>query len=232
MTAAEVRALLPTLADAAYQRFNQSLMPGVENVLGVRMPVLRKLAREIAKGDWRAYLAEASTESYEEIVLRGLVIDYAKADVETLLPYIEAHVTLLDNWAACDLFCLSLKIAREEPERMWAFVLPYFESPQTYPLRFAIVMALDHFLDEAHIDDVLALLDGITHDDYYVKMAVAWAVSMAYVAHPGRVLPYLQSNQLDDWTHNKSLQKIIESRQVNDEVRRQMRVLKRAKRKG
>ena len=227
MSAHEIRALLPTLAEPGLQKFNSSLMPGVEGVLGVRMPKLRALAKDIAKGDWPAYLAGASEETYEETLLQGLVIGYVKTDFEILRPYITAHVEKLSNWSVCDTFCGSLKIAKAEPEAMWTFILPYFDRTDAYALRFGIVMALFFFLDDEHIDQVIALLDAVRHDDYYVKMAVAWALSMAYVAQPERVMPYLQNNTLDDWTHNKSLQKIIESRQVDEPTRNQMRAMKR-----
>lgn len=227
MRAHEIRALLPTLAEPALQKFNSSLLPGVEGVLGIRMPKLRALAKDIAKGDWPAYLAEAGEETYEETLLQGLVICHAKADYETLRPYIVAHVEKITNWSTCDVFCAGLKIAKAEPEAMWAFILPYFDRTDAYALRFGIVMALFFFLDDGHIDRVLALLDAVRHDDYYVKMAVAWALSMAYVAQPARVMPYLQNNTLDDWTYNKSLQKIIESRQVDDQTRDLMRSMKR-----
>lgn len=227
MRAHEIRALLPTLAEPALQKFNSSLMPGVDGVLGVRMPKLRALAKDIAQGDWPAYLAEAGEETYEETLLQGLVIGYAKADFETLRPHIAAHVEKISNWSVCDTFCGSLKIAKAEPEAMWAFILPYFDRTDAYALRFGIVMALFFFLDDQYIDQVLALLDAVRHEDYYVKMAVAWALSMAYVAQPERVMAYLQSNTLDDWTYNKSLQKIIESRQVDDQTRNLMRAMKR-----
>lgn len=229
MTAAEIHALLPSMADEKYRVFNTALLPGVSGVLGVRMPDLRKLGKSIAREDWRGYLDAADASSYEAVQLQGIVIGYAKESPEVMLPYIARHVEKLDNWSTCDTFCTSLKIARAHPEDLWAFVIPYFSRRDAYALRFAIVMAIFHYLDQAHLEDVLAYLDAIRHEEYYVRMAVAWAVSMAYVANPKRVLAYLRHNNLDDWTYNKSLQKIIESRQV-DEVTRD--VMRRMKRKG
>lgn len=227
-----VRARLEAMADEARQQFNTRLIPGIEPILGARMPDMRKLAREIARDDWQAYWATASDASYEETLLQGLVLGYARADFDTLRPMVASFVEKIDNWATCDLFCGSLKVAETEPDAVWAFLAPYFDRQEPYPLRFAIVMALDHYLDEAHIDEVLEKLDAIAHEHYYVRMGVAWAVSMAYVAHPARVLPFLQDNHMDDWTHNKALQKIIESRQVDDAAREMMRSLKRKKGKA
>lgn len=227
MTVGEVKVQLQALAEPEYQRFNASLLPGVTNVLGVRMPALRKLSKEIARGDWAAYLAEADEETHEETVLQGLVIALAKAPLQTMLPYIAAHVEKLSNWANCDIFCGDLKAVREAPDVFWSFLQPYFEREEPYPRRFAIVAASFFFLDDEHVDRVLALLDQTVHPDYYVRMAVAWALSMAYVAHPDRTMAYLSNSALDDWTYNKALQKIIESRQVDDSVRQLMRSMKR-----
>lgn len=227
MTALEVRAQLPLLAEETYRDFNSGLIPGVTNMLGVRMPALRKLARAAAKADWRGYLAEARDETYEEILLQGMVIGYAKADFQTVRPYVEAFVPKITNWSVCDVFCGGLKVTKDEPEAVWDFLAPYWESEAAYDLRFAAVMTLSYYLDDAHLDMALARLDAIRHEDYYVRMAVAWAVSMAYVADPARVDAYLDGCALDDWTYNKALQKIIESRQVDEDVRARMRARKR-----
>lgn len=227
MTALEVRAQLPLLAEDGYRVFNSGLIPGVENMLGVRIPALRKLARVAAKADWQGYLAEAWDDTYEEVLLQGMVIGYAKVDFQTIRPYVKAFVTKITNWSVCDVFCGGLKVAKDEPEAVWDFLTSHWESGAAYDLRFAAVMAISYYLDVAHLEAVLARLDAIRHEDYYVRMAVAWAVSMAYVADPARVDAYLDGCALDDWTYNKALQKIIESRQVDDDVRARMRARKR-----
>lgn len=232
MTTAEIKAYLAENMDEAYARFNQGLIPGVDNITGVRMPALRKLAKKIVRGDWQAYLAEATADTYEEIVLQGLVIGYAADDWATMQPHIAAHVQKIDNWASCDLFCGSLKIVQTQPEAAWASLLPYFASQNTYEIRYAVVMALNFFLTSERIHEVFSLFDSIEHDDYYVKMAIAWAVSMAYVTLPTETMTYLLHNHLDDWTYNKALQKIIESRQVSDGERATMRGMKRKVRKS
>ncbi|MDL2319217.1 DNA alkylation repair protein [Eubacteriales bacterium OttesenSCG-928-A19] len=227
MTKQALHARLLEMADEPYRRFNSGLLPGVSDVLGVRMPALRKLARQLAQEDWQPLLAEEDPGSHEGVVLQGLILGYAQWDFASLRPHIELYVERLSNWAQVDTFCASLKLAAAEPEPLWAFIRPYFDRQETYPLRFAIVMALFYFLDEAHIDEVLRRLDGVRHEDYYVRMAVAWAVSMAYVARPDITGRLLAEATMDDWTYNKALQKIIESRQVDDETRQRMKEMKR-----
>lgn len=215
------------MADADYQKFSAALIPTIDNMLGVRLPELRKLAKAIAKDDWRAYLEGAETEFFEETMLQGMVIGCAKADTEELLRYVAHFVPKIDNWSVCDSFCAGLKFTRTNRERVWDFLQPYLQSEHEYELRFGVVMLLNFYTDEAYISDVLGLLDRIRHDGYYIKMAVAWAVSICYVKQPGPTMVYLRSCSLDDFTYNKALQKITESHRVDQETKALIRSMKR-----
>lgn len=225
-----VRARLESLADPGHKAFHAKLLPGVaeETLLGVRTPDLRRLAKEIARGDYARYLRDAAGDTHEEIMLQGMVIGCAKAPLEALLPHIAAHVKKISNWSLCDTFCAGLKLPKTYPEEMWRFITPYLRRKEEYPLRFGIVMLLFYYADEAHMDRVLSMLDAITHEAYYVRMAVAWALSMCYVAMPERVLAYLRGESgLDIWTFNKALQKIMESLQVTEAEKAVIRQMKR-----
>ncbi|MFL1673387.1 DNA alkylation repair protein [Paenibacillus dendritiformis] len=222
-----IRAQIMALADEKYRQFSASLIPNINNVVGVRLPELRKLARNIAKGDWRAYLAQADSDYFEEVMLQGMVIGGAKADVEEILHHVAAFVPKIDNWSVCDSFCSGLKIASSHQERVWEFIQPYLESDQEYDIRFSVVMLLNYFIDEPYIHRVLERLDRIKHEGYYVKMAVAWAVSICFVKLPDITMEYLRSNSLDDFTYNKALQKIAESYRVAPETKALIRSMKR-----
>ncbi|NGP59273.1 DNA alkylation repair protein [Paenibacillus thiaminolyticus] len=222
-----IRAQIMALADEKYRQFSASLIPNINNVVGVRLPELRKLARNIAKGDWRAYLAQADSDYFEEVMLQGMVIGCAKADVEEILHHIAAFVPKIDNWSVCDSFCSGLKITSLHKERVWEFIQPYLESDKEYDIRFGVVMLLNYYVDELYIHRVLERLDRITHEGYYVKMAVAWAVSICFVKLPDITMDYLRSNSLDDFTYNKALQKITESYRVAPETKALIRSMKR-----
>ncbi|CAH8711831.1 DNA alkylation repair protein [Paenibacillus thiaminolyticus] len=222
-----IRAQIMALADEKYRQFSASLIPNINNVVGVRLPELRKLARNIAKGDWRAYLAQADSDYFEEVMLQGMVIGCAKADVEEILHHIAAFVPKIDNWSVCDSFCSGLKITSLHKERVWEFIQPYLESDREYNIRFGVVMLLNYYIDELHIHRVLERLDRITHEGYYVKMAVAWAVSICFVKLPDITMDYVRSNSLDDFTYNKALQKITESYRVAPETKALIRSMKR-----
>lgn len=215
------------LAEDDYRRFASSLIPNIDNLLGVRLPALRKLAMEIARGDWRAYLAEADNDCFEETMLQGMVIGYAKADIEEKLRCAADFVPKIDNWSVCDSFCQGLKIAKSHPSRVWDFLQPYLDSPREYELRFGVVMLLNYYASEPYIDRVLSRLDGIRHEAYYVKMAVAWALSICYSKLPEPTLRYLRNDSLDKFTYNKALQKITELSRIDPETKAMIRGMKR-----
>ncbi|WP_153732097.1 DNA alkylation repair protein [Sporosarcina obsidiansis] len=223
-----IRKQIFELIDSDYQKFSSALIPNVTNVLGVRIPELRKIAKKIAKDDWRTYLETAEDEYFEEVMLQGMVIGYAKTDIEEVLTYVAAFVPKIDNWSVCDGFCSGLKITKDQQERVWTFLQPYLSSEEEYDLRFGVVMLLIYYVETPYIDRVLMLLDRVQHEGYYAKMAVAWAISICYIKLPDPTMAYLESNNsLDKFTYNKALQKITESTRVDKEVKTLIRGMKR-----
>ncbi len=214
-------------AEEDYKKFQSGLIPGEDRMLGVRLPHLRELAKEIAKEDWRGYLKTAQSDYYEEILLQGLVIGYGKAEPEEILRYATEFIPKITNWAICDSFCTGLKTAKKNPKLVWDFIQPYLHSTKEFELRFGVIMMLAHFINDEYIDEVLSLLDSIRHDGYYVKMGVAWAVSVCFVKYPDKTMAYLKTSKLDNFTYNKSLQKIIESYRVDPDTKTLIRTMKR-----
>lgn len=212
-----LRERLLALAEPDYQRFSSALIPNIDprSVLGVQLPKLRRVARELAKGDWRGYLQNASDASFEEIMLQGMVIGCAKAALAERLQYVERFVPKIDNWSVCDSFCAGFKLPKQYPEEMRAFLQPYCLDSRTYFVRFGVVMMIYYYADKAHVQELLRLLEAVRCESYYVKMAVAWAVSVCYVNAPQWTAEYLKSSLLDDFTFNKALRKIAESRRVD-----------------
>ena len=146
-----LRDQLLELQEPKYMKFTAALMPGVENVLGIRLPVLRKIARQIAAGDWRTYLAEAEDFYFEERMLQGLVIGCARCTPAEKLEHVARFVPKINNWAVCDCFCWRLKAAERQP--MWEFIQPYFRSEAEYDVRFAVVTGLGNFVDGEHLEN-------------------------------------------------------------------------------
>ena len=223
----DLRDKLFELSDDKFKTFHSRLCPNTDNIIGVRLPLLRQLAKEIAKGDWRNFLSNSKEEYYEEILINGLVIAYAKCDVEERLNYIESFVPKIDNWAICDSFCNTLKFVNKNKEIMWEFIQPYLKSYNEFEIRFAVVIILNYYITEDYIDLVLKTLDNIKHDGYYVKMAIAWAISMCFVKFEEKTMAYLKDNSLDDFTYNKSLQKICESLRIDKNTKELIKSMKR-----
>ncbi len=222
-----VKQQLQALAEPDYQRFMQKLLPGVENILGVRTPKLRKLAQQLARGDWRTYLATAQDNTLEETMISGMVIGYAKAEIEEILRHIAWFVPKINNWAVCDSFCSTLKITRQYPQTVWSFLQSYLQEEREYFLRFAVVMLLQYYIQEPYIRPVLTSLDAVQPQGYYAQMAVAWAISICFREFPDQTMDYLHHNHLDDFTYHKALQKIIESLKVDPQTKAIIRGMKR-----
>lgn len=218
------------LADPRYRDFSASLTPGAGKMIGVRLPQLRAIAREIARGEWRRWLDdEAGDDYFEERMLQGLVIGYAKCPPDEKLRQVARFVPRIDNWAVCDCFCWRLSKAEREPMRR--FILPYFHAEGEFEVRFAVVMALSNFVEAEYLDRLLELLGSVRHEGYYARMGVAWAVSVCFVKFPERTREWLEEAcPLDDRTYNKALQKIVESLRVTPETKAAVRALKRRNR--
>lgn len=222
-----IREQLFELAEEDYRIFTSRLLPNTKNILGVRLPALRKIAKQIAKEDWHTFLETTSYDYFEDIMLQGMVIGYVKADIEEILNQVEKFVPRISNWSVCDSFCIGLKITKKNKERVWEFLKPYFSSTEEYDIRFGVVMLLNYYIEPEYIKEMLSILDHIKHEGYYVKMAVAWAVSICYIKLPKPTLIYLNHNQLDKFTYNKALQKIVESLTIDRETKTLIRNMKR-----
>ena len=227
MTNEQIRACLLELAEGDYKEFSAALVPGCKNMLGIRLPKLRELARAIAKEDFREYLDHPWDKYFEEVMIQGMVIGYAKADIEELLTYVTAFIPKISNWSVNDSFCSGFKIASKNRERVWDFLMGYLDCGEEFPLRVIAIMLMDHFLVDEYIDKVLEVYNQIHHAGYYTKMGVAWGIATAYAKFPKKTMVFLKDNKLDDVTYNKAIQKMIESFRVLKEDKEILRSMKR-----
>ena len=205
-----VRQFLQENEDTGYRVFHSNLLPGVDNVMGIRLPVLRKFAKQLSGMDWQEWFEQADDQWYEETMLRGLTVAYSKLDCAEKMTYVERFVPDISNWAVCDCFCSTLKDADRYQEEYWEFLEPYFISDREYKARFGAVMLLSHFVKKEYLEKSIQRLESITQQGYYARMAVAWAISIYFVAFPGEMLDYLQhSHKLDEFTYKKSFWNLI-----------------------
>ncbi len=227
----EIRENLYQLQDLKYKEFHSSLCPNVDNIIGVQIPKLRKIATQISKQNFKEYLQLEDITFYEEKVIQGLLIGKAKLTIEETKEYLKKFIPKIDNWAVCDVTCSNLKITKKYQKEMWKFLEQYINSKNEFEIRFVIVMYLDYYLNEQYIDKVLKNIDKIQSNKYYVQMAIAWLLSCAYIYQKEKTLKYLEHNKLDDFTYNKALQKIIESYRVTKEEKEIIKNMKRKNKK-
>lgn len=225
----EFTAYLESCAEAEYAEFHSKLNPGSNNILGIRSPKLRSMAKEILKGDPCSFLEVVGDTYNEESMIRGMVIGGLREKVvpfEQIQRYIRAMIPYITNWSICDTLCSSLKVTNKHKEEMFEFLRPYAVSKEEYEARFAFVMYLAYYVEPKYLDEVFAYCDACTLTDYYVQMAIAWLVSVAYVKCRPQTEWYLEHNKLDTFTYNKSLQKIVESNRVTKEEKAAIRLRK------
>ena len=221
-----VRERLFALQDTAYRDFQSRLMPGVDRarVIGVRTPELRRLARELAgTEEGNAFLSLLPHTYYEENNLHAFLIerignyDGTVAALERFLPYV-------DNWATCDM--MSPPVFRKRPEGFYAQCVRWARSARPYTARFGLGMLMRWYLDGDFRPEVLELAAGVRSEEYYVNMMTAWFFATALAKRYDETLPYLTGRRLDVWTHNKAIQKAVESYRVTPEQKAFLRTLK------
>lgn len=221
-------AILSSMADEKYRLFSCKLLPDAvrKTVIGVRLPQLRTLAKNMVKNGAYAIVLNSSIGStMEEKMVYGMLIGYAPLTDEQKFEYLLKFVPKIDCWSVCDCVCVSLKF--KDKKKLWAFLLKnYAKSTAEFELRFVLVMALNHFLEEKYLEDVLRLVENISSPAYYVVMAQAWLLSMLYVKFPQSVLDFLTSHKVSTIVYAKTLQKILESRQISQIQREEIKNLR------
>ena len=201
-----------------YAEFNKRIVNTEMSVVGVRVPDLRRLARGLASDMSAAEISELLTvqnESFDYVLLCGLLITHARLDDQTAIDLTRRYLPCVDSWAHIDVFIE--KKRRFAGESWWDFALECLQSEAEFTVRYGVVSLMTNFLDESHVDQVFAALRNITHDGYYVKMALAWLYATAAVQFFELTLAELENGHADVWTRNKAYQKMRESRQFTPE---------------
>jgi len=221
---------LKSIAQKKNAQFSARIIPGAENILGVRVPMLRTAAKEIAKGDWAGFLIQAQDNTLEEVMIQGIIIGKANIKIEEVIKMSIDYLPKINNWALCDCFCASLKIVAKSKDEFLPFLKACLASDEQYTIRFAVVMLLNYYVEEKYICYILETLNNIHHDSYYIRMSVAWAISVCYNKFKNETIALLMENDLDDFTFNKAIDKITDSHRVPALEKNNLKKLKRGKR--
>lgn len=209
--------------------FYQKLNPTAKKCLGIRVPDLRKLGKEIAKDDYKSFLENNPMEYYDEELLQALVIGYAKDDINVLLDLFDSFIPMIHDWAVNDTLTSTFKIAQKYPKETFKMLSKYFKSKKEFEIRIVSTMLMTYFLNDEYIDEVIKVMNNFKTDDYYAEMGIAFCIATMAAKQPEKCYAYMKSkdNKLNNFTFNKSIQKMQESNRVSDEMKNKMNKLKR-----
>ena len=223
----ELQKKLLLLQDKQYREFQSRLMPTVdkESVIGIRIPVLRKFAAEFhIKEEAGSFLSELPHRYYEENNLHAFLIEKEK-DYDKCISLLDDFLPYIDNWATCDM--MSPKVLGKNRDKLIREINRWIESGDTYTMRYGINLLMKYYLDEDFAEEYLRLVAEVVSDEYYVNMVRAWYFATALAKRYDETLPFLTENRLDKWTHNKTIQKSVESFRITDEQKKYLKTLKR-----
>ena len=225
MTNEEIKLHLFELQDLKYRDFQAKLMPTIdkETIIGVRTPLLRQFAKELKKEGTEDFLNALPHTYYEENNLHGFIVSEIK-DYNEAVRRMDEFLPYVDNWATCD--STSPKVFKKHKSELVPEIDRWLASDKVYTIRFGIEMLMSHYLDDDFKPEYLDKVTAVKHDDYYVKMMVAWYFATALAKQYESTLPYIEKRVLETWTHNKSIQKAVESYRITDEQKAYLRTLK------
>ena len=226
MTNAEdIRNRLMDLKDEKYKEFNSKLIPNIDEslVIGVRVPLLRKLEKELRTEDLGDWLSDLPHRYLEENTLHGIVISNMKSQEDCLLR-LEEFLPYIDNWATCDI--INPKILAKDKDGFLYCIKSWISSEHIYTSRFGMEMLMSYFLDDEFKEEYLELPARVKSEEYYLNMMIAWFFATALAKQWESAIVYLENNRLSKWTHNKTIQKAIESYRISPEQKEYLRGLK------
>ena len=216
---------LKSFEDKKYQELNKKI--GInDKSIGVRIPMLKKIAKDIAKGDYKSFIKYNKHKYYEEIILHGLVIGYIK-DYNEAIKELTNYLPYVNSWSTCDTAIANFKIISKNLDKIYPLVLSYLYDENPWIKRVGVVILLNYYVCDNYIDDIIIEITKIKLNDYYVKMATAWLIQVCYIKYPIKIIDFLRFDQIDDWTHNKAIQKIRESLKVSPKEKEKLNLLKR-----
>ena len=216
---------LKSLQDENYRKFHQNLTTTRYEILGLRVPMQRKIAKEISKGNIEEFFCFCKDKYYEEVNIEGFVLAGIK-DLSLLEKYFDSFVLKIDNWAICDGFCNSLKIVQKNKECFWKKIQELLKKEETFSVRVGLILLLCFYVEKEYIFDILQLVKTVTHEEYYVGMGLAWLLAECYIKYPEETLVLLKEKSLSSFVQNKTISKIRDSYRVSKEEKEFLKSLK------
>ena len=213
---------LISFEDKKYKEFNSRIVDTKLNIIGIRVPILRSIAKKISKTNVEDYFKLVSNKYYEEIFLYGLVL--ASSNEKLLDKYMVDFINRIDNWSICDSFCSSLKIVNKKQGKYWIYFTSLIDLEKEFQTRVSLIVMMNYYLCDQYIDRVLKIVTSIESDYYYINMAISWLLSVAIIKYEDKVLDIIKTKKLSKFVQNKTISKIQDSyridKKIKDEVKK------------
>lgn len=216
---------LYSLGDTKYKEFHSKLTYNT-NIIGIKVPILKDISKSISKGNFLSFIEYVTTNTYEEWLIFGLIIGYSKMDFNDKLNLLDKYIVGIDNWASCDIACANMKDFKKNMDKGYNYILKLTQSNDCFSVRVGIVLLISFYINEEYLNSIFDICNSIKSDEYYVKMAISWLISICYIKYPNDTLNYLKNNKLDKFTYNKAIQKIIESKRISKEEKSMLKLMK------
>lgn len=223
----EIREIMNSYANENHISFFKKISKEAENVQGIKVPDIKRIAKLILKQDSIYFINNYRIITHEDLFLLGQVIAGLKIPLNEKINYIKEYVVKIYDWSSCDIFVSALKFQEQELPIIYDFILEYKDSKNEYEVRFMLVMLLTFFINDKYLNNITSILNSTPFTHYYTQMAAAWLISIMYVKYKDYTIEFLKNNKLDDFTHNKACQKIRESTRVKKEEKEYIKTLKR-----
>jgi len=225
-----INLILNKYSDQNYKIFQEKICKTKYIILGIKIPILRKITKELLKKyEYTTILNNLDNKYFEHIMIKGFIIANINIDYKKRIQLIDAFLDEIDNWAICDLFVSELKFIKNNYEEFFSYATDLITRKKEYHIRLGIVILLNYYINDTYIDLVLKKMLEINSEFYYVKMATSWCLSICLIKYFSKTKSFLEDNKnsLDKWTYNKALQKGIESTQISQENKNILKEMKR-----
>lgn len=213
-----------SLQNLEYKKFQQRLIDTKYEIIGVRLPQLRLISKELAKTKENNTFND---KYFESIMVEGLIIHYSKTSIKEYFDNLDKFLNKIDNWAICDSLIQKKNEFKNELNYIWNKVIMYTKTNKEFTIRAGIMLIMTYLINDDYIIKIFEVCENIKNEKYYVKMGIAWLIAECYKKYPKITYNYLKNNKLNDWTHNKAIQKIKESLPINKEEKDKVTKLKR-----
>lgn len=212
---------LVSLKDEEYLSFSKKITFTDYEMIGIRVPIIREIAKKIKKTDYLVFLDLCKRNYFEEILLEGIVLGFIK-EYNLFIEYFYKFLPFIDNWAICDMSVSSMKIIGKNKDEFWDEVLSLVKDEREYFVRVGIIVLMDYYILPDKINDIFKVIDSIKRNEYYIEMAIAWLISVCFVKYKEETIRYFDNNNLSSSVINKAIQKIRDSKRVSDDDKKEL----------